>query len=224
MRADKNSSPKRELSLFPKITTKDSHTSLPRSCSHNGPTNPRNKPQTIPKRKRNSRSKGLSNSALDQVDRLQAPSGPPARPRRIVRGAAADRLIITPRTSSTAPSITDCLRWARRPSAPSRTVSHSRTERPRTPCNKNPPTKWIERKTRKNSRKTRRTLGLSGSSRTVHHAPMDRLPGGFLQPEPNLLEVKPSSPLPDLPNQPMDCDQIIGEGEAPLGDAMPTNL
>jgi hypothetical protein len=49
MGADKNSSPKRELGLYPKFTTKDSHTSLPRSHSHNGPTNPRNKPQTIPK-------------------------------------------------------------------------------------------------------------------------------------------------------------------------------
>jgi hypothetical protein len=38
------------------VTTKDSHTSLPRSLSLNRPTNPRNKPQTILKRKHNSRS------------------------------------------------------------------------------------------------------------------------------------------------------------------------
>jgi hypothetical protein len=63
MGADKNSSPKRELDLCPKFTTKDSHMSLPRSRSHNRPTNPRNKPQTIPKRKNDSRSKGLSNPA-----------------------------------------------------------------------------------------------------------------------------------------------------------------
>jgi hypothetical protein len=44
MALDKNSSPRRELGLYPKITTKDSHTSLSRSRSHNGPTNPRNKP------------------------------------------------------------------------------------------------------------------------------------------------------------------------------------
>jgi hypothetical protein len=49
MGADKNSSPKRELGLYPKFTATDSHTSLPRSRSHNGSTNPRNKPQTIPK-------------------------------------------------------------------------------------------------------------------------------------------------------------------------------
>jgi hypothetical protein len=93
---DKKSSPKRELSLCPKFTTKDSHTSLPRSRSHNRPTNPRNKPQTIPKRKQNSKSKGLSSSALDQADRPQAPGGPSVRPRRTIRGAAADRLKITP--------------------------------------------------------------------------------------------------------------------------------
>jgi hypothetical protein len=34
MGADKNSSPKRELSLDPKFTTKESHTSSPRSRSH----------------------------------------------------------------------------------------------------------------------------------------------------------------------------------------------
>jgi hypothetical protein len=34
-----------------------------------------------------------------------------------------------------------------------------------------------------------------------------------------LLKVNTSFPLPDLPNQPMDCYQIIGEDEAPLGDA-----
>jgi hypothetical protein len=85
MGADKNSSPKRELGLCPKFTTKDSHTSLPKSRSHNGPTNPRSKPQTTPKRKRNSKSKGLSSSALDHADRPQAPGGLSARPGRTVR-------------------------------------------------------------------------------------------------------------------------------------------
>jgi hypothetical protein len=60
MGADKNSSLKRELDPHPKFTTKDSHTSLPRSRSHYGPSNPRNKPQMIPKRKHEPRSKGLS--------------------------------------------------------------------------------------------------------------------------------------------------------------------
>jgi hypothetical protein len=65
---DKNSSPKRELGLCHKFTTKDSNTSFPRSRSHNGPTNPRNKLQTIPKRKRKSRSKRLGNSTQHQAD------------------------------------------------------------------------------------------------------------------------------------------------------------
>jgi hypothetical protein len=127
MGADKNSSPKRELGLCPKFTTKDPHMSLPKSRSHNGPTNPRSKP----------------------------------------------------RTSITAPSIMDCPRWARGPSASSRTIRHSSTDHPRTPYNKNPPTKWIERKTRKNSWRTQRTLGLSGSSQTVRHVPADCPPGGI---------------------------------------------
>jgi hypothetical protein len=208
MGADKNSSPKRELGLCPKFKTKDPHTSLPKSSSHNGRTNSRSKPQTIPKWKRNSKSKGLSSSALDQADRPQAPGRPSVRFRRTVRRHRADRpqglgglfpgtgwtvredeadcprgcsgpSKNNPRTSSTAPSITDYPRWARGPSAPSRTVRHSSTDRPRTPCNKNQPKKWIERKTRKNLRRTRRTLGLSGSSRTVHHVPADCPPRGI---------------------------------------------
>jgi hypothetical protein len=96
MGADKNSSPKRELGLCPKFTTKDSYTSLPRSRSHSGPTNPRSKRQTIPKRKQNSKSEGLSSSALDQVDCPQAPGGPSARPWLTVRMAATDRPKTTP--------------------------------------------------------------------------------------------------------------------------------
>jgi hypothetical protein len=68
MGADKNSSPKRELGIYPKFTTKDSHTSLPRSRSHSEPTNPRNKSQTIPKWKHESRSKGLSCPATTLED------------------------------------------------------------------------------------------------------------------------------------------------------------
>jgi hypothetical protein len=79
MGADKHSSPKRELDLCPKFTTNDSHTSLPRSRSHNRPTNPRNKPQTIPKQKLDSRSKGLSCPANHQADRPRGSGGPSAR-------------------------------------------------------------------------------------------------------------------------------------------------
>jgi hypothetical protein len=94
MGADKNSSPKRELSLYPKFTTKNSHMSLPRSCSHYGPTNPGNKPQTIPKRKHESRSKRLSNPAQCQADGPRAWGGQSADTGRMVREPGAD----SPRT------------------------------------------------------------------------------------------------------------------------------
>jgi hypothetical protein len=45
----------------------------------------------IPKRKQNSKSKGVSNSALDQADCPQAPGGPSARPGRTVRGHRVNR-------------------------------------------------------------------------------------------------------------------------------------
>jgi hypothetical protein len=46
----------------------------------------------------------------------------------------------------------------------------------------------------------------------------------FLQPELDPLKVNSTFPLPDLSNQPRDYYQIIGEDEASLGDAIPTNL
>jgi hypothetical protein len=58
---------------------------LPRSRSPSGPTNPRNKPQTIPKLKRNSRSEGVSNSAQAQADGPRGGGGRSARSRRTVR-------------------------------------------------------------------------------------------------------------------------------------------
>jgi hypothetical protein len=41
--------------------------------------------------------------------------------------------------------------------------------------------------------------------------------------EPELLKINTSFPFPDLPNQPRDYYQIIGEDEAPLEDAIPMN-
>jgi hypothetical protein len=85
MGADKNFSPKRELSLDPKFTTKESHTSLPRSRSHDGRTNPRNKPQTVPKRKHKQRRKGLSCSAAVQAEGPRPWGGLSATTARTVR-------------------------------------------------------------------------------------------------------------------------------------------
>jgi hypothetical protein len=46
----------------------------------------------------------------------------------------------------------------------------------------------------------------------------------FLRPELKFPKVNTPFPLPDLPNQPRESYQIIGEDEAPLGDAIPRNL
>jgi hypothetical protein len=90
MGADKNSSPKRELDPYPKFTTKDSHTSLPRSRSHYGASNPSNKPQMIPKRKHEPRSKGLSCPANTQAYSPRPRGGPSAVTGRTVRYPRAD--------------------------------------------------------------------------------------------------------------------------------------
>jgi hypothetical protein len=94
MGADKNSSPKRELGLYPKFTTKDSHTNLSRSRSHYEPTNTRNKLQTIPKRKHESRSKGLSNPAQCRADGPRAWGGQSADTGRKVRHPRTDGPLI----------------------------------------------------------------------------------------------------------------------------------
>jgi hypothetical protein len=78
MGADKNSSPKRELGLCPKFTTKDSHAILPGSRSHNGPTNPRNKLQ------KQSQSGSTNQEAKDLAALRDT--------RRTVRGDRADSL------------------------------------------------------------------------------------------------------------------------------------
>jgi hypothetical protein len=176
MAADKNSSPNRELGLCPKFTTKDSHTSLSSSRSHNGPTNPRNNPKQSRSESTNQEAKDLTVLQYTRRTVRGLRADPPRGYGRPFAGCGGLSKKWSP-TTSTAPSITDRPRWARGPSAPSRTIRHFSTDRPRTPCNKNPRTQWIERKTRKNSRKTRRTLGLWGSSRTVCHVPADCPPG-----------------------------------------------
>jgi hypothetical protein len=90
MGADKNFSPKRELTVYPKFTTKDSHTSFPRSRSHTRPTNPRNKPLMIPKRKHDTRSKGLSCPAKTLADGPRGRGGRSARIGRMVRNPRAE--------------------------------------------------------------------------------------------------------------------------------------
>jgi hypothetical protein len=117
--------PKDELGLCPKFTTKDSHTSLPRSRSHNGPTNPRNKPKLKATRKRNSRSKGLKQSAVAWADRPYGGGGLSAGTRRTFRKAQGGLSKIGSRTYSSALLKTDHPPTTCRLSAPGEPSAHS---------------------------------------------------------------------------------------------------
>jgi hypothetical protein len=165
MGADKKFFPLVEFGLYPKFTITDSHTSLPRSRSHNGPANPRNKPQLNPTRKHNSKSKGLRQSGKHQADCPQCPSELSARRARTVREEGTDRPKMLPeppvlhrekRTVRDGPADRPPHHG---PSASSRTVRHSSTDRPQTSCTKNPPTKWIEREALKNAHEHEEQLG-----------------------------------------------------------------
>jgi hypothetical protein len=158
MGADKSSSPKRELGLCPKFTTNNLHTSLSRSLSHNGPTNPRNKPQTIPKRKRNSKNKGLSSTAKPKAECPRPPGRPSVWLRWTIRELRRTVRKTFPNlqycTLNNGPSV-----LGPRTVRPVTDRPTLYTDRPRTSCNKNPLRKWIERKANKNTRRTRRIGG-----------------------------------------------------------------
>jgi hypothetical protein len=160
MRANKNSSQKRELGVCPKFTAKDSHTGLPRSRSHNGPTNLMDKPQTIPKRKRNSRSKGLSSTAKPQADCPRPPGGPYAWVRRTVQKTLPNHQystlnngpsVLYPRTVRAAQTISTIL--ADCPPNLVQPKAHSQTDRKRD---------------KQEHTKNSTNCWLKASSRTVH--------------------------------------------------------
>jgi hypothetical protein len=135
MRADKNSSPSRELGLYPKITTKDSHTSLSRSRSHNGPTNPRNKPQTIPKRSETQRSKGLSCPANTLGDSPRPWGGRSAVTGRTVRYPRADGPLIATERPDEHPNARTVRTWSSdgpRATRAARTVRDPQADSPAT--------------------------------------------------------------------------------------------
>jgi hypothetical protein len=64
MGADKNSS--QELGLCPQITSEESRTHLPRSRSHNGPTDPRNKLEQSGSKRQTNLEKNLVRGKLQQ--------------------------------------------------------------------------------------------------------------------------------------------------------------
>jgi hypothetical protein len=123
--------------------------SLPRSRSHKGPTNPRNKPQTIPKRKRNSRSKGLRQSAVSCVDHPQGGGGLSAGTRRTVRELVAECPNMVPK-----PPVAHCKKWTVHPLPADRPRRADCPSSPRGPSAKPRATKYIggNRSKRKRSR------------------------------------------------------------------------
>jgi hypothetical protein len=179
MGADKNSSPKRKLGLYPKFTTKDSHTSLPWSRSHYRRTNPRNKPQTIPKRKHEAKGKGLSCPAATQMDCPRSLGGLSAvtartvhNPRRTVLKHRQNK----PTGTSTHGGFVPCPRTIREQLVLRvQSATSGRTVR-QTPSHQKPLANRIETKALKNTRRTRRTPGPKGSTRTMrtHHADSPR--------------------------------------------------
>jgi hypothetical protein len=102
--------------LSPKLTTKDSHTNLSRSCSHSRPTNPRNKSKLYAKWKHNSRSKALSQICMSRTDRSWEWFGPSVGQVQIVRIKHREPLE-APRTTRTIPlDSTGCPTLAHGPS------------------------------------------------------------------------------------------------------------
>jgi hypothetical protein len=88
----------------------DSHTRLARSRSHNGPTNPRNKPKLKVTQKRNSRSKGLKQSAqprqtvsVEAADYQRGPGGPSASIGRTVQKCHPNFQYCTSKNGSSVP-------------------------------------------------------------------------------------------------------------------------
>jgi hypothetical protein len=173
MGADKNSSPKRNSAYAPnsqpRIPTRVCQGSVVTSDLPTLGANPKqSQSESETQRTKDLAAQHWTRRTVrkHRMDRPRGLGGLSADTGRTVRKAWADfprgcdgSSENNPQTSSTTPLITVRLRWARGPSAPLRTVRHSSTDRPRTPCNKNPPAKWIEQKSRKNTQRTRRTGG-----------------------------------------------------------------
>jgi hypothetical protein len=195
--------------------------SLPRSHSHNRPTNPRNKPQHKVTRKCNSRSKGLKQSAQPVADCPRGGGGLSVVTGLTVRKHRADRpknppklpvLHLEKQTVRALPA--DCPRGKDRPLT-SRTVRQ-------TSSNQKCRTKQI--KTHKEHTKNTTNNRPAGSSRTVHVPQADCPPGTGTTARTRKREVNLSYPSTDLPNGLSSWGKIWGRYEASLGDTIPQNL
>jgi hypothetical protein len=142
--------------MCPKITSKGSHTNLPRSRSRNGPTNPKNKFETNPKQKHNTRSKGLRQSAVAWADCLQGGSRLSVGPGWTVYKLKADhpKIALEPPVAH----------------HKKRTIRTVLVERPPNLLEPKPKDSMHLTKTRTNKWRTRRTLSFVDRS---------RLPGGL---------------------------------------------
>jgi hypothetical protein len=155
-----------EFGLYPKFTTTHSYTSLPRSRSHNRPTNPRNKPQLNPTRKHNSKSKGLRQSGKHQANRRQCPGGLSARRARTVREEGTD----CPKKLPEPPVLHREKRTAHDGPAdrpPRHGPSDTLVPTVRKLHAPKPTDKMDRKRGAQEPTRTRRTAGLSGTSRTV---------------------------------------------------------
>jgi hypothetical protein len=206
-----------ELGLCPKFTTKDSHTSLPRSRSHNRPTNPRNKPQTIPKRKRNSRSKGLNSSTQHEVDHPQAPGGLSAWLGRTVCGLRRTIWKQLPNhqyyTRNNGPSAEHS--WTVWPPRADRLTYTSQPKKPNKTDRNTDAQEQLKNTTNTQS---------AGSSRAVRDPLADRPPQVDRAARSRTRKHPTTYPFMDLPNGLSSWGKIWGRCEASLGDAMPQNL
>jgi hypothetical protein len=203
MGADKNSYPKRELGLYPNFTTKDSHTSLPRSRSHYGPTNPRNKPQTIPKRKQESRSKGLSNLAQCRADGPRAWGGQSANTGRTVRYPREDGpLIVIERPDAHSNTRTVCTLSTDGPRATgaARTVRDVQADGP--PNTSRPKTAGQPDRKENAQERTKNTKNTwtNFTTRTVCLLPADGPPGTGTAARARNRKHQTTYPSMDLPN------------------------
>jgi hypothetical protein len=173
MGADKNSSPKRELGLDPKFTTRESHTSLPRSYSHNGCTNPRNKPQTIPKWKQEAKDLAVLKQ-LRRIVRSHLADCPRALRGRSANygGCSVKHRQNNPTSTSTHGQSVPRPRTVRKQLVSRGLSAMSKRTVRQTTSHQKPLANQIKTKALKNTRRTRRTPGQKPSTQTVrtHHA------------------------------------------------------
>jgi hypothetical protein len=149
---------------------------LPRSYSHNGPTNPRNKPQTIPNESETQEAKDLAALRMprrtvrnDLADNPRWTGGRSSRPRRTVRNYYPNnkygtlkygRSVATPRTVR-----------------PARTVRQRRADNPANLFQSKTPNSTDQNKATQELAKNTTNSRLLGSSRTVRRPRADGLPG-----------------------------------------------